>query len=65
MEPFWSKNCLKQNEMDTIEAVISLVKNGKSPMPTFKNILNETQIETVSAFVLEQAKKWMVMRGDS
>jgi mono/diheme cytochrome c family protein len=48
---------LKQNGMDTLEAVTSQVKNGTPPMPAFKNILNETQIKTVSAFVLEQAKK--------
>lgn len=48
---------LKQNEMDTLEAVISQVKNGTPPMPAFKNILSEAQTEAVSAFVLEKAKE--------
>jgi cytochrome c6 len=48
---------LKQNGRDTLEAVIWHVKNGKPPMPSFKNILSEAQAKAVSAFVLEKTKK--------
>ena len=48
---------LKQNGMDTLEAIKLQVNNGKPPMPAFKNILSKVQIEAVSAFVLEMAKK--------
>jgi hypothetical protein len=48
---------LKQNGKDTLGAIILQVSSGKSPMPAFENTLSEEQIEAVSAFVLEKAKK--------
>ncbi|HHP7230411.1 MAG TPA: c-type cytochrome [Xenococcaceae cyanobacterium] len=46
---------LKRNNLDTIEAVISLVTQGKNNMPAYEARLSEPEIEAVSYYVLEQA----------
>lgn len=51
------KNALKRNGMDSLEAIASLVANGKNNMSAYKDRLTEQQIEDVSAYVLEQAEK--------
>ena len=51
------KRALKKYGMDSFEAIASLVANGKSNMPAFKDRLSEKQIEDVTTYVLEQAEK--------
>ncbi|MBD2529976.1 c-type cytochrome [Nostoc flagelliforme FACHB-838] len=51
------KQALKKYGMDSIEAVTSIVTNGKNNMSAYKDRLSEQQIEEVSAYVLEQAEK--------
>jgi cytochrome c6 len=48
---------LKQYSMDSAEAVINQVTNGKNAMPAFKSRLTAEQIESVAAYVLAQAEK--------
>jgi cytochrome c6 len=43
--------------MDSIEAISSIVANGKSNMSAYKDRLSEQEIQDVSAYVLEQAQK--------
>jgi cytochrome c6 len=51
------KQALKKYGMDSIEAVISIVTNGKSNMSAYKDRLSEQQIQDVAAYVIEQAEK--------
>ena len=48
---------LKKYGMDSIEAISSIVANGKSNMSAYKDRLSEQEIQDVSAYVLEQAQK--------
>lgn len=48
---------LKRNGMDSLEAIATLVANGKNNMSAFQDRLNTQEIEDVSAYVLEQADK--------
>jgi cytochrome c6 len=48
---------LKRNGVDSLEAIASLVANGKNNMSAYKDRLSEKQIEDVSAYVQEQAEK--------
>lgn len=48
---------LKQFGMDSAEAIINQVTNGKSAMPAFKSRLTPDQIESVAAYVLAQSEK--------
>ncbi|GAX42180.1 cytochrome c class I [Tolypothrix sp. NIES-4075] len=48
---------LKKNHMDSIEAIASIVTNGKNNMSAYKDRLTEQQIQDVAAYVLEQAEK--------
>jgi len=43
--------------MNSLEAIVTQVKNGKAAMPRFLGKLNDTEIEDVAAYVLEQAEK--------
>lgn len=57
-----AQKTLKQDDLDkysmnSAEAIINQVKNGKNAMPAFKGRLNDQQIEDVAAYVLEQAAK--------
>ena len=56
----WWKNLkirtLKKNKLDSVEAIAYLVKNGKNNMSAYKDRLTETEIETVSGYVLKQAE---------
>ena len=49
--------------MDTPEAIISQVSNGKNAMPAFGRRLNPDQIESVAAYVLDQADKGWPRNG--
>ncbi len=51
------KKALKKNGMDSLEAISSIVTNGKNNMSTYKDRLTTEQIQDVSAYVLEQAEK--------
>ncbi|MCD2451244.1 c-type cytochrome [Methylicorpusculum oleiharenae] len=51
------KDSLDKNGVATVDAVKAIVTNGKAPMPAFKASLDEKQIESVSAYVIEQAGK--------
>ncbi|MCA1993983.1 MAG: c-type cytochrome [Coleofasciculus sp. S288] len=48
---------LKRDGIGSLEAIASLVANGKNNMSAYKNRLTEKQIEDVAAYVLEQAEK--------
>ncbi|MBD2388593.1 cytochrome c6 PetJ [Cylindrospermum sp. FACHB-282] len=50
------KNALKKYGMDSLEAISAIVTNGKSNMSAYKNRLSRQEIETVAAYVLEQAE---------
>jgi cytochrome c6 len=51
------QKALKRNGVDSLEAIASLVANGKNNMSAFKDRLSEKQIQDVAAYVLEQAEK--------
>ena len=51
------QKALKRNGVDSLEAIASLVANGKNNMSAYKDRLTEQQIEDVSVYVLEQADK--------
>lgn len=48
---------LKKNNMDSIEAIASIVTNGKNNMSAYKDRLTEQQIQDVAVYVLDQAEK--------
>ena len=43
--------------MNSLEAIVHQVQNGKNAMPAFKNRLKDQQIEDVASYVLEQSEK--------
>lgn len=51
------QDALEKNNMNSLEAIITQVHNGKNAMPAFKGKLNDQQIEDVATYVLEQAAK--------
>ncbi len=50
------KPALKRYGMDSIEAIASIVTNGKNNMSAYKDRLTQDQIQSVAAYVLEQAE---------
>lgn len=46
---------LHKNKVDTVEAIASLVTNGKGIMSAYGDKLTDTEIEAVSAYVLQRA----------
>ena len=56
----WWKNLtigtLKNNKLDSVDAIAYLVKNGKNNMSAYAERLTPTEIEAVSAYVLKQAE---------
>lgn len=48
---------LERNKVNTIDAIATLVANGKANMSAYKERLSQAEIEDVSAYVLEQASK--------
>jgi len=48
---------LQKNGYATEAAIAQLVTNGKNNMSAYKDHLSQAQIQDVSAYVLEQAKK--------
>lgn len=51
-----SKEHLEANAMYSQEAIISQVTNGKNAMPAFKGRLNDDEISSVAAYIMEQAE---------
>ncbi|WP_299492168.1 cytochrome c6 PetJ [Acaryochloris sp. IP29b_bin.137] len=51
-------DALAANGMDSAEAIINQVTNGKGGMPAFGASLSAADIENVAAYVLAQADKW-------
>lgn len=51
------KEALQKYGMDSSEAIVNQVTNGKNAMPAFKGRLSAKQIEDVASYVLEQADK--------
>ena len=51
-------DALDKNGMNSADAIISQVKNGKGSMPAFGASLSDADIENVAAFVLDKADKW-------
>jgi cytochrome c6 len=50
------KKALKNNKMDSIDAIASIVANGKNNMSAYKDRLSEQEIQAVAVYVLEQAE---------
>ena len=50
------QKALKKFGMDSLDAIVYLVENGKNAMSAYKNRLSVQEIEDVSAYVLEQAE---------
>nr|YP_009396924.1 cytochrome c553 [Spyridia filamentosa]ARW66110.1 cytochrome c553 [Spyridia filamentosa] len=48
---------LTTNEMNSVEAIIKQVTNGKNAMPSFSAQLESDDIENVANYVLNQSKK--------
>ncbi|AFZ58400.1 c-type cytochrome [Anabaena cylindrica FACHB-243] len=51
------KNALKKYGMDSLEAITNIVTNGKNNMSAYQDRLTTEEIQTVAAYVLEQAEK--------
>ena len=51
------KEALGKYGMDSLEAIVKQVTNGKNAMPAFKGRLTDKQIEEVGGYVLQQAEK--------
>ena len=51
------KDALEKYSMNSLEAIINQVTNGKNAMPAFKGKLNAQQIEDVASYVLEKSEK--------
>jgi cytochrome c6 len=51
------QDTLKQYGMDSLEAIVTQVTNGKGVMPAFKTKLKPDDIQAVAAYVLTQAEK--------
>lgn len=47
---------LHRNKVDNLEAIMALVTNGKNNMPAYGDRLTASEIENVSAYVLERAE---------
>lgn len=51
------KEALTKYGMDSSNAIVAQVTNGKNAMPAFKGRLSAQQIEEVANYVLEQSNK--------
>ncbi len=48
---------LKKYHMDSVDAITSIVTNGKNNMSAYKERLTEQEIQDVAAYVLQQAQQ--------
>lgn len=51
------QKALRKYGMDSLDAIVYLVENGKNAMPAYKSRLSAQEIKDVSAYVLEQAER--------
>jgi len=51
------KEALEKYGMNSVEAIVKQVTNGKNAMPSFKGRLNDQQIQDVATYVLGQSEK--------
>ena len=51
------KDALEKYSMNSLDAIVTQVTNGKKAMPAFKGRLNDQQIQDVASYVLEQSDK--------
>jgi cytochrome c6 len=51
------KEALEKYNLDSKEAIVYQVTNGKRAMPAFRGRLKSSQIEAVAEYVLSQAEK--------
>jgi cytochrome c6 len=47
---------LEKNGKNTLEKIVTQVTNGQAPMPAFKGVLTDAQIQEVSQYVLDKAE---------
>ncbi len=59
-----NKEALEKYGMDSLEAIINQVTNGKNAMPAFKGRLSTKEIEDVASYVMEQAQKGWTRLGE-
>ena len=50
------KDALEKYEMNSMEAIVYQVNNGKNAMPAFQGRLSDAQIDDVATYVLSQAE---------
>jgi len=48
---------LERNKMDSLEAIVQIVTEGKANMSSYRDRLLPEEIQTVAAYVLTQAKQ--------
>lgn len=51
------KDALEENEMNSVVAITTQVKNGKNAMPAFGGRLTDEDIDNVANYVLSQSEK--------
>ena len=51
------KAALAKYGMNSIDAIVTQVTNGKNAMPSFRGRLSEQDIQDVAAYVLEKSEK--------
>ena len=51
------KETLEKYGMNSVDAIVTQVTNGKNAMPAFKGRLNAQQIEDVATYVLQTSEK--------
>lgn len=51
------KDILEKNGMDSVDAIVYQVTNGKNAMPAFGGRLNDNEIEDAANYVLTQSEK--------
>ena len=51
------KEALDKYEMNSLDAIVNQVTNGKNAMPAFKDRLSDAQIDDVATYVLSQAEQ--------
>jgi cytochrome c6 len=50
------QGALRRNQVNSVDAIATLVRNGKGLMSAYANRLTEDEIQTVAAYVFEQAE---------
>ncbi|MGF1601115.1 MAG: c-type cytochrome [Thermosynechococcaceae cyanobacterium] len=48
---------LQKNEVDTVDAIATLVTNGRNNMSAYADTLSAPEIQAVSTYVLDQAEQ--------